>query len=153
MALLISHLSLLPSSSSSHSPSIPVAAASATLSSKLSRKSFNLRFGSSHGPRIPCPTYDISGKRSVIVRASSEIDGKDEKKPDPLPPSQVSEEEANMPVENLPLESKMKERMEQKLRMKLAKKIRLRRKRLLRKRKMRKKGRWPPSKMKKLKNV
>ncbi|XWS57191.1 hypothetical protein CRYUN_Cryun09bG0152300 [Craigia yunnanensis] len=56
-------------------------------------------------------------------------------------------------VEQLPLESKMQQMMEQKMRMKLAKKIRLRRKRLLRKRKMRKKGRWPPSKMKKLKNV
>ncbi|KAL2320592.1 hypothetical protein Fmac_029561 [Flemingia macrophylla] len=56
-------------------------------------------------------------------------------------------------VEKLPLESKVKEREEQRARMKLAKKIRLRRKRLLRKRKLRKKGRWPPSKMKKLKNV
>ncbi|XP_022743519.1 50S ribosomal protein 5, chloroplastic-like [Durio zibethinus] len=58
-----------------------------------------------------------------------------------------------LPVERLPLESKMQQMMEQKMRMKLAKKIRLRRKRLVRKRKMRKKGRWPPSKMKKLKNV
>ncbi|XWS65269.1 hypothetical protein CRYUN_Cryun05aG0079000 [Craigia yunnanensis] len=57
-----------------------------------------------------------------------------------------------LPVEQLPLESKMQQMMEQKMRMKLAKKIRLRRKRLVRKRKMRKKGRWPPSKMKKLKN-
>lgn len=56
-------------------------------------------------------------------------------------------------VDKLPLESKLKEREEQKLRMKLAKKIRLRRKRLVRKRHLRKKGRWPPSKMKKLKNV
>ncbi|KAA3454197.1 50S ribosomal protein 5, chloroplastic-like [Gossypium australe] len=58
-----------------------------------------------------------------------------------------------LPVEQLPLESKMQQMMEQKMKMKLAKKIRLRRKRLVRKRKMRKKGRWPPSKMKKLKNV
>lgn len=58
-----------------------------------------------------------------------------------------------LPVEQLPLESKMQQMMEQKMKMKLAKKIRLRRKRLDRKRKMRKKGRWPPSKMKKLKNV
>jgi len=64
-----------------------------------------------------------------------------------------SEKESGVSVEKLPLESKVKEREEQKLRMKLAKKIRLRRKRLLRKRKLRKKGRWPPSKMKKLKNV
>ncbi|KAB2046800.1 hypothetical protein ES319_A13G000500v1 [Gossypium barbadense] len=58
-----------------------------------------------------------------------------------------------LPVEQLPLESKMQQIMEQKMKMKLAKKIRLPRKRLVCKRKMRKKGRWPPSKMKKLKNV
>lgn len=58
-----------------------------------------------------------------------------------------------VPVDKLPLESKLQERLEQKTRMKLAKKIRLRRKRLVRKRKLRKKGRWPPSKMNKLKNV
>ncbi|KAJ6805912.1 50S ribosomal protein 5 alpha, chloroplastic [Iris pallida] len=73
--------------------------------------------------------------------------------PDPLPPSQAPEGEAVVSVENLPLESKQQLMMEQKLRMKLAKKIRLRRKRLVRKRRMRKKGRWPPSKMKKNKNV
>ncbi|XP_052880007.1 50S ribosomal protein 5, chloroplastic-like [Gossypium arboreum] len=58
-----------------------------------------------------------------------------------------------LPVEQLPLESKMQQIMEQKMKMKLAKKIRLPRKRLVCKRKMREKGRWPPSKMKKLKNV
>lgn len=63
------------------------------------------------------------------------------------------EGDAVVPVDKLPLESKLKEREEQRLRMKLAKKIRLRRKRLVRKRHLRKKGRWPPSKMKKLKNV
>ncbi|KAK7336380.1 hypothetical protein VNO77_16920 [Canavalia gladiata] len=69
----------------------------------------------------------------------------------PLPPSENEKE--GVPVEKLPFESKLKEREEQKLRMKLAKKIRLRRKRLLPNRRLRKKGRWPPSKMKKLKNV
>lgn len=86
----------------------------------------------------------------MVVRASAEIDGSD---PDPLPPSQAPEGEAVVSVESLPLESKQQLMMEQKLRMKLAKKIRLRRKRLVRKRRMRKKGRWPPSKMKKNKNV
>lgn len=61
--------------------------------------------------------------------------------------------ENSTPVQDLPLESKLQLKLEQKERMKLAKKIRLRRNRLNRKRKMRKKGRWPPSKMKKLKNV
>ncbi|CAL0323502.1 unnamed protein product [Lupinus luteus] len=68
-----------------------------------------------------------------------------------LPPSDTTK--VVVAVDKLPLESKLKEREEQRLRMKLAKKIRLRRKRLVRKRKLRKKGRWPPSKMKKLKNV
>lgn len=64
-----------------------------------------------------------------------------------------SESKENIPVQSLPLESKVQLNLEQKLKMKIAKKIRLRRNRLMRKRKMRKKGRWPPSKMKKLKNV
>ncbi|XVF66121.1 hypothetical protein PTKIN_Ptkin10aG0009300 [Pterospermum kingtungense] len=82
----------------------------------------------------------------MTVKASSaSTDG------EPQPPEE-SKKEA-LPVEQLPLESKMQQMMEQKMKMKLAKKIRLRRKRLVRKRKMRKKGRWPPSKMKKLKNM
>jgi 50S ribosomal protein 5 len=56
-------------------------------------------------------------------------------------------------IEEMPLESKMKMIAEQRARMKLAKKLRQRRKRLVRKRRLRKKGRWPPSKMKKLQNV
>lgn len=85
----------------------------------------------------------------MVVKASSEIDstGSD----NATPPSVVKEEV--VPIENLPLESKLQLMQEQKLKMKLAKKIRLRRKRLVRKRRLRKKGRWPPSKMKKNKNV
>ncbi|TQD79896.1 hypothetical protein C1H46_034528 [Malus baccata] len=60
---------------------------------------------------------------------------------------------AVVPVDKVPLESKLQERLRQKKKMQLAKKIRFRRNRLVRKRKLRKKGRWPPSKMKKLKNV
>lgn len=86
----------------------------------------------------------------MIVKASSDIDIA--AAPEGGNPSSSSNEEV-VSVDELPLESKEQERLEQKLRMKLAKKIRLRRKRLVRKRRMRKKGRWPPSKMKKLKNV
>lgn len=86
----------------------------------------------------------------MTVRASSDVG--EVPAGDSNEPSSESKEVA-VPVEKMPLESKLQERMEQKMRMKMAKKIRLRRKRLLRKRKMRKKGRWPPSKMKKLKNV
>lgn len=117
------------------------------------RRSLALQSWCFNGIATPCPTDAIVGKRSVTVWASPEIDGKGESEQDPLPPSKGPEEGSVVQVENLPLESKMKERMEQKLRMKMAKKIRLRRNRLLRKRRMRKKGRWPPSKMKKLKNV
>lgn len=86
----------------------------------------------------------------MIVKASSDIDGT-APADGGEPPSDSTKEV--VPVDKLPLESKMQERLEQKMRMKLAKKVRLRRKRLVRKRRMRKKGRWPPSKMKKLKNV
>lgn len=87
---------------------------------------------------------------SVVVKASSDIGG--------TSPTVSSEPVSDtkkevVPVDKLPLESKLQERLEQKAKMQLAKKIRLRRKRLVRKRKLRKKGRWPPSKMKKLKNV
>ncbi|KAM1175787.1 hypothetical protein ACFX19_028740 [Malus domestica] len=89
---------------------------------------------------------------SVVVKASSDIDGTaaTNEGSEPLPDSK---EKAVVPVDKLPLESKLQEQLEQKKKMQLAKKIRLRRKRLVRKRKLRKKGRWPPSKMKKLKNV
>lgn len=86
----------------------------------------------------------------MVVKASSDIGG--------TSPTVSSEPVSDtkkevVPVDKLPLESKLQERLEQKAKMQLAKKIRLRRKRLVRKRKLRKKGRWPPSKMKKLKNV
>ncbi|URE39315.1 major facilitator superfamily antiporter [Musa troglodytarum] len=97
------------------------------------------------------PHHSALGKRTLVtVCASSYPDGKDGIGPEAAP-SEGSQEAVS--VENLPLESKLQMRLEQKLKMKLAKKIWLRRKRLLRKRRMRKKGRWPPSKMKKLKNV
>ncbi|GMJ02385.1 hypothetical protein HRI_003907700 [Hibiscus trionum] len=88
-----------------------------------------------------------SKKRFVVtVKASAEsTDGEQQV------PSESKKED--LAVGKLPLESKVQQLAEQKARMKLAKKIRLRRKRLVRKRKLRKKGRWPPSKMKKLKNV
>ncbi|WOL06787.1 hypothetical protein Cni_G15521 [Canna indica] len=103
----------------------------------------------------PSSSHSRSARSHVIspylFHASSETGGKDGNEPEAAPPEGSQLEAAS--VENLPLESKLQMKLEQKLRMKLAKKIQLRRKRLLRKRKMRKKGRWPPSKMKKLKNV
>ncbi|THG16786.1 50S ribosomal protein 5, chloroplastic [Camellia sinensis] len=86
---------------------------------------------------------------SVIVKASSDVDGVAE----PPSPSEGEEQAAAVPVENLPLESKLQLDLEKKMKFKLAKKIRLRRKKLVWKRRMRKRGRWPPSKLKKSKNV
>lgn len=85
----------------------------------------------------------------MIAKAATDVDGVGSDNPEPSP----EKSEENVPVENLPLESKLQQKLEQKMKMKLAKKIRLRRKRLVRKRHLRKKGRWPPSKMKKNKNV
>lgn len=93
-------------------------------------------------------TQFVPNVKRLVVTVKASAEGTDG---EPKPPEE-SKKEA-LPVEQLPLESKMQQLAEQKMKMKLAKKIRLRRKRLVRKRKMRKKGRWPPSKMKKLKNV
>lgn len=87
----------------------------------------------------------LFNKRSaLLVKASAEGD---------VPESPSETEPEVVPVESLPLESKLQLKLEQKMRMKLAKKMRLKRKRLVRKRHLRKKGRWPPSKMKAHKNV
>ncbi|EXC30756.1 hypothetical protein L484_027931 [Morus notabilis] len=130
----------LSASSSSSSSSFLSATAIPTIS-RLQIKPIDLHPNSFSGVRLQMP-FVVSRSCSVVVKASSESsealsDGKEEA----------------VSVDKLPLESKLQERLEQKLKMKLAKKIRLRRKRLVRKRRLRKKGRWPPSKMKKLKNV
>ncbi|KAH9738702.1 50S ribosomal protein 5 [Citrus sinensis] len=145
MALLVSYnplMSLPPSSSSA----LAVAACPV---SRLHFKAIESHPKSSSGV-WSCTPLVASKRGAVIVKASSDID-----RAAPTdggePPSDSTKEV--VPVDKLPLESKTQERLEQKMRMKLAKKIRLRRKRLVRKRRMRKKGRWPPSKMKKLKNV
>lgn len=90
----------------------------------------------------------IAQKRCTVVAMASAAE-----EPAGEGGDQSEAEENNIPVQNLPLESKLQLKLEQKMKMKIAKKIRLRRNRLMRKRRMRKKGRWPPSKMKKLKNV
>ncbi|CAL4964152.1 unnamed protein product [Urochloa decumbens] len=105
------------------------------------------------GPRLQCKNLlnitatclSFAEKRPVAAHATadgSEADGEQPEEPKPA-----------TKIEEMPLESKQKMIMEQRAKMKLAKKLRQRRKRLVRKRRLRKKGRWPPSKMKKLKNV
>ncbi|KAL2232936.1 UNVERIFIED_CONTAM: 50S ribosomal protein 5 alpha, chloroplastic [Sesamum indicum] len=118
---------------------------------RLCNKSIALHPKSFVGARIQAP-FLLNNRGAFIVKASSDVDGTDSTTPEsPTPPSDSKEE--SVPIENLPLESKLQLKLEQKLRMKMAKKIRLRRKRLVRKRHLRKKGRWPPSKLKKNKNV
>ncbi|GFQ02645.1 hypothetical protein PHJA_002408500 [Phtheirospermum japonicum] len=97
--------------------------------------------------------FTLNNRGALIVKASSDGNGTDSTGPEApaTPPSDSNEKSVS--VENLPLESKLQLLQEQKMKMKLAKKIRLRRKRLVRKRHLRKKGRWPPSKLKKNKNV
>ncbi|XP_047318737.1 50S ribosomal protein 5, chloroplastic [Impatiens glandulifera] len=85
------------------------------------------------------------GKRDlIIVKATDGVDGIEQTEPEP---AAVSEGGENVQVQDLPLESKQQMLLEQKLKMKLAKKIRMRRKRLVSKRRLRKKGKWPPSKI------
>ncbi|WCJ28692.1 50S ribosomal protein 5 chloroplastic [Euphorbia peplus] len=136
-------LTLVSPCSVSSSSSLLFPATAAPVS-RLQFKPIDLQF---NGVRFQNAT---PRSKTVIVNASSEIDGVSPAQ-NTEPPAESKEEV--VPVDKLPLESKLQERMEQKLRMKMAKKIRLRRKRLVRKRRLRKKGRWPPSKMKKLKNV
>jgi len=132
---------LLSSPSSCSSPALPLMAPPAAL--RMPMKPIHL----------PTKSFGRIGVQSrngvfVVKAASSEAES-----PAGQPPAEPKEEGSVVAVDKLPLESKMQERMAQKLKMKLAKKIRLRRKRLVRKRRLRKKGRWPPSKMKKNKNV
>ena len=86
----------------------------------------------------------IGGNKSgiLIVKASSEIPYGDDD------PQSESDDDEDFPVgDELPLDAKLQNKLEKKLKMKIAKKIRLRRKKLVHKRRLRKKGRWPPSKM------
>ncbi|XP_039055452.1 50S ribosomal protein 5 alpha, chloroplastic isoform X1 [Hibiscus syriacus] len=136
----------LPSLSSSPFPSCSTSLPIFVLPS-MSAFSFHSVFsGNFHRTPLVIDLVPNKKRSGMIVKASAEsTDGEQQV------PSETKKED--LAVGQLPLETKMQQLAEQKMRMKLAKKIRLRRKRLVRKRKLRKKGRWPPSKMKKLKNV
>ncbi|GJN05273.1 hypothetical protein PR202_ga22888 [Eleusine coracana subsp. coracana] len=94
---------------------------------------------------VTATCVSFAQKRPVLVHAAAEGSAAEVGQPERVKPV--------VKIEEMPLESKQKMIAEQRARMKLAKKLRQRRKRLVRKRHLRKKGRWPPSKMKKLKNV
>ncbi|CDP14336.1 unnamed protein product [Coffea canephora] len=136
---------LLSSLSSSSSPSLTFALTSFPLS-----RLCNNPLAAYPKPYVACsiqPPFLQKERRAPLAKASAEGANSD----GPELPSESEEED--VPIQNLPLESKLQLKLEQKMRMKLAKKIRLRRKKLVRKRRLRKKGRWPPSKLKKNKNV
>ncbi|KAK4432023.1 hypothetical protein Salat_0964400 [Sesamum alatum] len=80
------------------------------------------------GCKIQAPSV-FNNRGLVIVKAASHGDGTVPESPIPSSDSN----EASVPVESLPLESKLQLKLQQKMRMKMAKKIRLRRKRLVRK--------------------
>ncbi|XP_057520675.1 50S ribosomal protein 5 alpha, chloroplastic-like [Amaranthus tricolor] len=119
---------------------------SSSFAIKLQNVSVALHPTFRHGLQAHAP--EITRQRCAIIVKASAAD-----KPAGEAEDQSENDEDNIPIQNLPLESKLQLKLEQKMKMKIAKKVRLRRKRLMRKRMMRKKGRWPPSKMKKLKNV
>ncbi|XP_058737808.1 large ribosomal subunit protein cL37-like [Vicia villosa] len=137
-------LTPLSSSSSSISPH-PTA-------SPISRVQIGVPTNCLKGVRISTPIV-VNPRKNAIFIASAAAGDDDASVADAVEGSESKKESGVVSVDKLPLESKLKEREEQKARMKLAKKKRLRRKRLVQKRRLRKKGNWPPSKMKKLKNV
>jgi hypothetical protein len=80
-------------------------------------------------------------RRNIVIKATA-ADGA---APEPAAEPSAAVEAPASPISELKLQSDILK--------KLAKKAELKRKRLVRKRHLRKKGRWPPSKMKKNQNV
>ncbi|KAJ6912461.1 hypothetical protein NC651_015002 [Populus alba x Populus x berolinensis] len=91
------------------------------------------------------------GKGLITVKALSDSKGTGPDSWQPL--SESDDEEEDVVLDKIPLDSKLQLKLEHKMKMKFGKKIRLRRKKLDRKRGMRKRGKWPPLKANKLKNI
>ncbi|CAL5193252.1 unnamed protein product [Lathyrus oleraceus] len=117
----------------------------------ISRVRIGLPTNCLKGFRILTPIVQKPRKNSIFIASAAA--GADSNVADGVEESESKKESDVVSVDKLPLESKLKEREERMLKMKLAKKIRLKRKRLVQKRRLRKKGNWPPSKMKKLEGV
>ncbi|BAD81162.1 ribosomal protein, chloroplast -like [Oryza sativa Japonica Group] len=143
MALLLSPTVSFLASSSASPPRARALPASANVASTIPAPRLQCKNLSSQSPL----NASFTKKRLVSVHASAEA-GAEEAGTD-----QPEEPKPTVSIETMPLETKQKMIMEQRAKMKLAKKLRQRRRRLVQKRRLRKKGRWPPSKMKKLKNV
>ncbi|GAV88060.1 hypothetical protein CFOL_v3_31484 [Cephalotus follicularis] len=145
-------LSLTASSSASCSSRrilTPFSIAFASPISILHIKPIDLYSRHFNGFWVPKP-FATNKRVAMIVKAAFGIKGTD---------SEAGETQCNsdeledLVLDKVPLDPKLQLKLEQKMRMKSAKRIRLRGKKLIHKRRMRKKGRWPPSKMNKLKNV
>ncbi|MFS8002656.1 putative 50S ribosomal protein 5 [Helianthus anomalus] len=150
--MVVLHFTPIPPTLCCQSPSsrLPSAVTLNALSRVVrGRNSVNEQTAHFNGVRIE----GIKQRGSMVVKASAEIDGAEANDLPSETKDGSSSSSSSLSVEELPLESKLELKLQQKMKMKLAKKIRLRRKRLVRKRQLRKKGRWPPSKMKKNKNV
>ncbi|XP_022036975.2 50S ribosomal protein 5, chloroplastic [Helianthus annuus] len=148
--MVVLHFTPIPPTLCCQSPSSRLPSA-VTLNASLvrGRNSVNVQTAHFNGVRIE----GIKQRGSMVVKASAEIDGAEANDLPSETKDESSSSSSSLSVEELPLESKLELKLQQKMKMKLAKKIRLRRKRLVRKRQLRKKGRWPPSKMRKNKNV
>ncbi|CAK8543000.1 unnamed protein product [Lathyrus sativus] len=117
----------------------------------ISRLRIGLPTNCLKGFQISAPIVEKPSKNAIFIASAAAA--ADSNVADEVQVSESKKESGGVSVEKLPLESKLKEREEKRLKMKLAKKIRLKRKRLVQKRRLRKKGNWPPSKMKKLEGV
>ncbi|XP_006645769.1 50S ribosomal protein 5, chloroplastic [Oryza brachyantha] len=138
------------------SPTVSFLAACPPRARALPAAAASLNVVSVHASRLQCKNLaslqnplsaSFTNKRPVSVHASAEAGAEEAGTDQPEEPKPAAS------IETMPLETKQKMIMEQRAKMKLAKKLRQRRRRLVQKRRLRKKGRWPPSKMKKLKNV
>ncbi|TVU20894.1 hypothetical protein EJB05_30495, partial [Eragrostis curvula] len=139
MALLVS-----PAVSFLASPSRVISTAS-TVSYAAPRPQCKILTSLPSPLNVTATCASFAEKRPVLVHAAADGSAAEAEQPEEAKPV--------VKIEQMPLETKLKMIEEQRARMKPAKKLRQRRKRLVRKRNLRKKGRWPPSKMKKLKNV
>uniref|UniRef100_A0A2P2QL85 50S ribosomal protein 5ic-like n=1 Tax=Rhizophora mucronata TaxID=61149 RepID=A0A2P2QL85_RHIMU len=136
-----------------HSSSAKSTAASSI--SSLQWEPFDLHSGSHYGLCLFTSTL-TNNVSMVTVKALSEVKGMALDSEEPILEGESmseSDNEEDLLPDKLPLDSKLQQKLEHKMKMKLGKKIRLRRKKLDRKRRMRKRGKWPPLKVNKLKNV
>ncbi|KAK3405339.1 hypothetical protein EUGRSUZ_K01690 [Eucalyptus grandis] len=141
-ALKAAPLALLPSSTSSFSPSRPAAIASSSWLSLWTKEPTHchLKYIRTFSSSMILPAK----RRAVMLIKLTDVEETAQNDGEYYSDSDIGD----FPFDTCWLDAKLQLKLEQKMRMKVPKRIRLRRKKLVRKRRMRKKGRWPPSKMK-----